>query len=461
MSISTPHFQTEFPREEFSRRRAALIDALGPGVAVVQGSAATGAFDRFRQHNDFFYLCGVETPHAYLVIDARSKITTLYLAPLDARMTEIEGAELNADEAQVALSLTGVEEVRPLTALADDLRNESTIHVCHRPAEGRHACQDTLREASRLGEVDPWRSNIPLEAEFAQILKERLGPIEFHDLSPLLCKLRRLKSDAEIEVLRRAGEITTLATCEALRSTSPGLIESQLAAIAEYVFSINGAQGSGYRPIVASGDNIWNMHYYRNDSRLLAGEMVLFDFAPDYSYYTSDIGRMWPVNGSYSPQQQELYGFVVDYHFTLLELIEPGKTPKQIRQEASTLCSSIASRTKWSSTRFRDSVEKLLATSRAITHSVGMAVHDESGYQDDDQELEPGLVFALDPQLWVQEERLYVRVEDNVVVTESGVENLTAQAPHTPEKIELLMRESGLIQTKPELFLSHPNVEPA
>jgi Xaa-Pro aminopeptidase len=456
LTNSLPYFQAAFSLEEFQRRRSRVCEAIGDAVAVVQGFPATGAMDLFRQHNDFFYLCGVEAPHAYLVIEGRSEFSTLYLPPADAHLAETDGPEINSDDAELARQLCGVSEIKPLTALADDLRSKPIVYACQQRAEGRQACQDSIRCACRLGDLDPWRSDASQEVCFAETLSRHLGQVDLRDLSPILNELRRLKSHAEVKVMRRAGEITAIAVCEAIRSTEPGLLESQLAAIAEYVFLVNGARGGGYRPIVASGENIWNMHYYHNNCRLTDGDMVLFDYAPDYAYYTSDIGRIWPVNGKYAPWQRELYGFVVDYHLTLLDLIGPGKTPRQIRDEASTRLGPIVSRTRWSKPQFRDAVEKLITTSRALTHTVGMAVHDESGFQNDDRELEPGLVFALDPQLWVPEERLYIRVEDNVVVNDSGVENLTPTAPHAPDEVEQLMTEQGLLQSRPDLLLEVP-----
>jgi Xaa-Pro aminopeptidase len=176
------------------------------------------------------------------------------------------------------------------------------------------------------------------------------------------------------------------------------------------------------------------------------------DYAPDCSCYTSDIGRMWPVSGRYEPWQRELYGVVVDYHLKLLEFIEPGKTCPEICQQAAMSLGPTVARTRWSRATFRDAVETLLESGRPFTHDVGMAVHDRPGYQE--EPLEPGVVFALDPQLWVPSERIYIRVEDTVVVTEHGAENLTSHCPHDLAAVERLMTEPGLIQSRPDLELA-------
>jgi Xaa-Pro aminopeptidase len=447
-SAPEPYFQSVFPLSEFAGRRAAVAAAIGAAVAVVQGSPATGAFDLFRQHNDFFYLSGVETPHAYLAIDGRTGRSVLYLLSADEELAEKEGAELAANAADVAARLTGFDDVRPVAALADDLRGAPVLFTCQAPGEGRQACQDTLRVRARLAASDPWR---PMAEPFSAILTRLMPSAAVRDLSPILGAMRQIKSPAEIALMRRAGRITALAVSEAMRSTAPGLLEGQLGAVAEYVYQLNGAAGGGYRPIIACGSNVWNMHYYRNNCPLVAGELVLMDYAPDCTCYTSDIGRMWPVSGRYEPWQRELYGFVVDYHLLLVDLIKPGKTGVEICQEAAQKLLPTVERARWLRPSFADAVQTLLRSGKPFTHGVGMAVHEGPRYQE--EVLRPGIVFALDPQLWVPSERLYIRVEDTVVVTESGAENLTPNCPHHLDDVERLMSQPGLIQSRPDLFL--------
>jgi Xaa-Pro aminopeptidase len=443
-----PYFQTAFSIDEFARRRTALADAVGAGVAVLQGMPATGAFDIFRQDNNFFYLSGVETPHAYLTIHGGNRRSVLYLLPVDPVLLEKEGAELNADAADIAIRLAGVDEVKPLAALAGDLAGARELYICHQPPEGREACQDTLRHAQHQAERDPWRQ---AAASFHSVIGRLCPSATIRDLSPILVGLRLHKSAAELKVMRWAGRLTAIAVREAIRSTVPGLLEGQLAAVADYIFSLNGASGPGYRPIVACGANIWNMHYYRNNCPLVAGELVLMDYAPDCSCYTSDIGRMWPVSGRYEKWQRELYGFVVDYHMTLLDLITPGKTCDEICQQASARLMPIVERTHWSQLGFADAARTLLRSEKQFTHTVGMAVHDGGQYKS--EPLRPGLVFALDPQLWVPDQRLYIRVEDTVAVTDHGAENLTSDCPQGPDEIERLMSEPGIIRSRPDLLL--------
>jgi Xaa-Pro aminopeptidase len=438
-----PYFQTAFTAAEFKRRRQELCAAIGHGVALLQGFPETGAFSLFRQHNDFFYLCGVESPHAYLLIDGSTGRTTVYLLPRDEKTAAADGPELNSDDAATALRFTEVDEVRPTTALHGDLPRGRTFFLSLAAAEGRQACQDTLRHAAARVNLDPARSSPPVEAALAEQVRSLCGS-EVRDLSPVLASMRLVKSEAELSVMRRAGALTAAAIEQAMRATAPGVYEYQLAAIADFVFLAGGAVGGGYRPIVAGGSNIWNMHYYRNNCRLAAGDLVLMDYAPDIANYTSDIGRMWPVDGKYTRVQRDLYGFVVDYHRALLDIIGPGELVSDLCLRAAEKMRPVASRTQWAKPIYADAVERLLATGQPFTHPVGMAVHDVGAYRD--APLAPGVVFALDPQLWAPEEKLYIRVEDTVAIRAHGVENLTAGVTHDLDQVERLVGSNGLLE---------------
>jgi Xaa-Pro aminopeptidase len=238
----------------------------------------------------------------------------------------------------------------------------------------------------------------------------------------------------------------------AMRATRPGVTEFQLAAVADYFFQINGAQGMGYRPIIATASNIYMMHYWRNNAALADGELVLFDFAPDYNYYTSDIGRMWPANGKYSPVQRELYGFVLNYHQMLLEEIRPGRTKDEALAAAAGRMGPVVERTIWSKEIYKIAAKKLLESKRPLSHGVGMSVHEAMDWAD--KPMEPGLVFAVDPELVVPEEQLYIRVEDTVLVTAGLIENLTSECPREMDDVEKIVGQHGMLQCHPPVHMN-------
>ena len=445
------HFQKDFTAAELTDRRRRAMTAMVGGLAVLAGGSEVRGFDPVRQTNDFYYLSGVEVPQAYLTMDASAPgggRSVLYLPPRDEKHEKSDGPSLSDEDGAFVLARSGIDEVRPLSRLAADLSNHvGTFWVMRAAAEGARQCQDSLRHYAKTVLADPLDGRPSRETHLIARLAQLSPRAEFRDLSPIVHKMRLIKSPAELDVMRAAARLTTLATLEAMKATRPGVYEFQLGAIADYVFGINGAQGSGYRPIIATAGNIWMMHYWRNNTAFKAGDLVLFDYAPDYNGYTSDIGRMWPVDGKYSPAQRELYGFVLQHHAVLLELIKPGKTKDQVLGEAAARMRPVIEATHWSKPIYKAAAHKLLESKRPLSHGVGMAVHESTGWED--QPMTPGLVFALDPELFIPEEQLYIRVEDTVVVTETGVENLTAACPREMDIVERIMTEAGILQDHP------------
>jgi len=440
--------QTDFSKEEFQARRAKVTQAIGPeAAALVRGSPKNRGHDVFRQNNDFYYLCGVEVPHAYLYLDGKNQTTTLFLPHQSAERRESEGEILSAENTDLVRELTGIDRVLGIEFLAQSLEGVQVLYTPARQAEGPAMSWDTLQRAQQEVTADPWDGRPDRTRHFVATLRARCPMVKILDLSPVLDELRLIKSDHEISLLRRAGQLSALGCIEAMRSTKPGVYEYQIDAIMRYHYLANGARDAGYRAIIAGGANAWYGHYSANDCPLQDGDLVLVDCAPDYHYYTSDIGRMWPVNGTYSPVQRELYGFMVEYHKVLLRLIRPGVTGAQIQREAAAQMAEVVERTRFSKEIYEAAARRALEFPYHMSHCVGMAVHDVGHYRG--RPLRPGMVFALDPQMQVPEEKLYVRVEDTVVVTEEGIENLTVDAPLELEEVEVLMRESGLLDRFP------------
>lgn len=444
-------FQRDFSAAELSTRRRRVMAEMGGGVAVVAAAPEVPGFDPVRQDNDFYYLTGVETPHAYLIMDASAGDggrSTIYLPPRNPKHEASDGPSLSDEDAAFVLNRTGIEEVRSIHQLAKDLTDRAgTLWVFRTPAENARQCQDSLRHYAKSRLSDPLDGQ-PTRSQHLMAKLSQLSPrTEFRDLAPIVHRHRLTKSPAEAEVMRAAGKLTALATIEAMKATRPGVTEFQLGAVAEYVYQANGARGVGYRPIIATDGNIHMMHYWRNNSACVDGGWVLFDCAPDYNYYTSDIGRMWPVNGSYSALQRELYGFVLQFHKVLLQVVRPGKTKDELRAEAAAKIMPLLESWPWSKAIYRQAALNMVNSPRPLSHAVGMAVHDSADWAD--RPVEPGLVFAVDPEMFIPEEQGYVRVEDTVLVTESGCENLTALCPFEIEEVERLMTQSGILQSFP------------
>jgi Xaa-Pro aminopeptidase len=451
LAAQTPHYQSHFPPDEFRARWAKLFDKIGDrAVAIVQGVSLARGFAFPRQSNEFYYLSGIETPGAYLLLDGRTRKATLLLPPRNERLERSEGKVLSAEDAELVKQMTGVDAVASAKAMGEEWLSElmkapaPTIYTLFSPAEGTAESRHELQNANAAIAADYWDGRVSREAHFVNLLRTRAPRAEVRDLTAILDEMRSVKSPREIALIRRASQLAGLGILEAIKSTKAGLYEYQLDAAARYIFLAGGARLEGYRSITAAGTaNIWNGHYYRNNAQLKDGDLVLMDFAPDYGYYTSDVTRMWPVNGKYSPMQRELLQFVLEYRNAVLKLIRPGVTTKAIYEQARAAMQPVLQRTKFSKPVYEQAARKMLETGGGtLSHPVGLAVHDDGPYNRD--VLKVGHVFSIDPQLWVPEENLYIRYEDVIVITESGYENFTEFLPTELNELEKLVGQGGI-----------------
>ncbi len=441
--------QSCFPAEELAQRRERLFDAIGDqAVAVIQGADNPQAMRRFRQYNEFYYFTGIEVAHAYVVMDGKTRKTTLYLPRESQISKEHDSAVPSADNVEYTIKLTGVDGVRGVESLGPQLQRPGVVYAPFRPGQGFNMTYGTLSSWQTGVTADPWDGQLTRSAQFIDKLRNRYPGLEFRDLIPIIDDMRLVKSEREIALCRRAGHLSAIGVCEAMRSTKPGVFEYQLDAVMRYHYIAGGARDLSYPAIIAGGLNAWHGHYQMNNCPLNDGEMVLVDCAPDYNYYTSDIGRMWPVNGTYSQAQRELYGFVVEYHKSLLAGIRPGRMYADIQAESTEAMRALVAKSTFSKPIYKAACENMCEFPWHLSHAVGMCVHDGSPRM---KPLEPGMIFAVDPQMRVPEERLYIRCEDTIVVTEDGIENFTEAAPLELDDMEKMMAEPGMLQTSPPL----------
>ena len=374
----TAKHQTDFPSEELDARRNRVLDAIGDdAIAIVQGAATAPGFVVFRQSNEFFYLTGLEVPQSYLLLDGRARRALLFLPHRDPRKERGEGKTLSAEDAELVQELTGVDAVYGNDYLARQLNTFAlrppapTLYTFRSPAEGRAQSRDENLIGRAAIVSDPWDGTSSREGQFIHLLRTRYPEFDIADLTPIVDEMRLIKSAREIDLVRRASEIAGLGIMEAIRSSGPEVMEYQLDAAARYVFALNGAQGEGYRSITASGTNAYFGHYYRNESALVDGDLVLMDYAPDYRYYTSDVARMWPVNGKFDPGQRRLYGFIVDYSKALMTRIRPGVTADVIMDEAAVAMKTLLETITFEKPAYEKAAREALVFSRAFVPSRG------------------------------------------------------------------------------------------
>ena len=326
-----------------------------------------------------------------------------------------------------------------------------TLYTPFSPAEMGNDSRDEILHGHARAAADPWDSSTTRESRFIKLIKDRFPEFKIRDLSPLLDSMRLIKSPKEIEIVRKATEIAGLGIIEAMRSTKPGIYEFQLDAAAKYIFYQHGSQGDGYPAIIGGGSNAYMGHYFRKKDILKDGDLVLMDYAPDYHNYTSDVTRIWPVNGVFNKGQTELYEFIVSYRDALFKYIKPGTNSNEVLSKAAKEMKKYLKGKTFSKPRYLKAVQNALSFRGHFQHPVGMAVHDVGRVHGID--LKEGMVFTIDPMIWIPEEKLYIRIEDVAVVTKNGVENLSAFVPSKIKEIEKTIKEKGLTEFRPSKSL--------
>ena len=447
------HYQTDFTAEDFQVRRQAIYDAIGDNLAIIQGAEAVQGFIIFRQSNTFYYLSGLEVASAYLLLDGRNRTTTLYLPHRDAASERNAGPIISYEDDELVRQITGVETVRPIEKMGLDFSQylwrppAPALFTPHSPDEKYLQSRDEILTGFGHRVADPWDARPSQAGHFINLLKSRYPQFEIRDLSATLDAMRTIKDKKEIGLIRKASQLAGLGIMEAIRSTQPGVMEYQLDAAAAFVVKTNGARGLSYNAIVGGGKNAWLGHYSANSDPVKDGDLILMDLAPDYRYYTSDVARMWPVNGKYSKGQRDLYGFVVAYHKAFMRHIRPGVTPSQILDEVAADMRKVLENITFSKEIYRQACADALDFRGHFQHPVGISVHDVGRHRG--KPLEVGMVFSIDPMIWVHEEKQYIRMEDVVVVTADGVENLSANLPIEMDDLEKLWHEPGIVQQRP------------
>jgi len=425
-----------FDKAEYAARRAKFMEKIPDGVAVIMGAQPLTSYHHYYQNNDFLYLCGVEIPNAVLVIDGVQKQTIL-LYTANERSLRNEG--LSTDILKDPPGVTGLDSVLPIEELTNFLgRLAGQTKVIYTPFEPEELMRECSLEKFRFLQrnmiLNPWDGRQTREGQFVNLLRQKFPNVEVRDCSPLIWELRTIKSPAEIEAMRRAARIGVKAISETMKATRPGMYEYELSALYNYIAEKEGAQNLAYYMIICSGENHPYVHYYKHDRLLKDGDFIVMDIGPDVNYYDTDITISYPVNGKFTARQKEVYEAAKAVHEASISVYRPGLTTEQVKNEVDEILKKQGfDLTKNYFKRMRGS----------FGHYVGLAVHDVGGGP---MVLKPGMVFANEPLMIFPEENLGVRVEDTVLITETGCEVLTAGIPRTVKDIEAFMKKDGIPQ---------------
>lgn len=451
---------------EYAQRRAALAAEMGDGVFVAFGSPAPELdYLPYAQNASFRYLTGIVEPGAALLIEKSGGTVRehLFVQPRNPAYEMWEGARLGPEGARAR---TGIPS-RAYDAFAPTL--DSLV--------ARHRALHTLVPLP----ADPARAE-PLgrEQQILTRLLEHHPGTRVTPASQWVRQLRASKSPTEMDLLRRALYVSVLAHREAMRAVEPGMNEFELQALIEYVFRRNGAERPAYSSIVGSGPNSTTLHYNANDRFMRDGEVLLMDVGASYRGYAADITRTVPVNGTFTPEQREIYGIVLEALKAAEQTVRPGNSWAQVNAAAGRVLAEGLARVGLIDTpdatydcsmggQVRSCPQFRLFYMHGLGHGVGLDVHDPDAYLNEGR-FGPGSAFTIEPGLYVRgdvfeflpdtpgnraliERRgpaveryrdIGVRIEDVFFLTNAGAERVSAGVPREIDEVEALMREPGL-----------------
>lgn len=431
-------FTCDFTSDELAHRRHRIASHIGPGARLLIASAPPVPHDHPMQDATFYYFTGLETVHTYLLVDGGTGRTQLFLPSRDTMAGEPEN-KLGFEDAHLIKDRLGFDHVGPTSELSAALAGTSVIHTPHAEVEGGGATFFGANGCATRCEKEEWDTAEPRHKRLIRLLRERLPGIRIEDPMPFIREMRTIKSPAEIALLRKSGKLAAAAIIQAMKATRPGITETHLQAVGEMVYRDHGHCGPAYGWIVAGGQRTWDGHYHFNNATLNDGDVVIMDCGPDLRHYTSDIARVWPVNGTFSHWHRRTCGFLLEYHKALLAEIRPGVLPADVYARAdkkmASLCEQPGSPWHDRKAMFEQMVKRGVGY---LNHGVGLSVHDPVG-QWRDVPLREGFVCVCDPMVWCEAEHEYLRVEDTFVVTADGCEILTIDAPVELDQIEALV----------------------
>jgi len=423
---------------EFKERRDRVLAAIHPGVLVIPSAPLAirnnDVEHEYRQDSDFFYLTGFDEPESVLVLNSQSpEPFTLFVRPRDPEREVWDGVRAGIDG---AVSEFGADNAFVIGELAQKFPDviQNTERVFYRLGKNR-AFDDTL-----LSALDRVRA------------RARLGvtcPTSIVDAATVVHEARLKKSQRELDAMQRAIDITRDAHVEAMAKAAPGMYEYEVEAILRGIFRRFGSERPAYAPIVGSGPNATVLHYHKNDRKMQAGDLLLIDAGCEYDYYAADVTRTFPVSGTFTPAQRALYQLVLDAQLASIEVTRAGRTLDDVHAASV----EVITRGLVELGIIEGPVETAISELRykpfymhKTSHYLGMDVHDVGAYfvAGKPRQLEPSMVITVEPGIYVahgaqvpeQYRGIGIRIEDDVLVTETGREVLSAAIPKSIEDVQ-------------------------
>ncbi|MGL5616638.1 MAG: aminopeptidase P family protein [Sarcina sp.] len=406
----------------FNKNRENLMNMIEDNSVVVflAGEAKYKSADEkypFTPNRNFYYLTGIDEEKDILLmskIDGEVAVK-LFIQEPDEVMAKWVGATYTDEE---ALELSGAEEVNYLGSFEAELNKVLTsgdVENLYLDLE-RRAFDEEDRPAQK----------------FARKIKRRYLNIEIKDAYQLVSELRLVKSEEEIAEMQKAMNITSDAVEYLMKNCKAGITEGALEAYYDFYIKGQGVKDRAFNTIAAAGKNATILHYVENNCELKDGELILFDLGAQWNYYNADISRTFPISGKFTERQKEVYEEVLKVNEAIIEAIKPGVMVKELNDLANDMLGEACVKLGL----LKDKADFRKYYFHSIGHSLGLDTHDVGKRN---VELKPGMVWTVEPGLYIPEEAIGIRIEDDVLVTENGREVLTKASIKSVEEIEKFM----------------------
>ena len=408
----------------FKNNRVKLLEKIKDNSVVIlfAGNAPKKTADEeypFTPNRNFYYSTGISEENHILVmskIDGVEK-TTLFIKDIDLDLERWIGKSIRKED---AIEISGIEEVKFKSQF------ESDIH--------KLLC---LKEEVNLY-LDLERNSISsassIANEFAKNIVSKYPQVMIKNIFSIFGELRLVKTEEEVDNIKKAISITIEGIETLMKNSKPGMKEYQLEAYFDFVCKSNGVKDLAFKTIAAAGKNAATLHYVANNAELKDGDLIQFDLGAQYNFYNADISRVFPINGKFTERQKAVYNSVLKVNEEIINDIKPGKTFKDINKKATDLIAEEC--IKLGLIKDKSEVSKYYFHS--IGHSLGLDTHDlETPHRE--ITFKEGVVYTVEPGIYIEEENIGIRIEDDILVIKDGVINLTAGMMKTVDEIESFM----------------------
>jgi len=381
-------------------------------------SSADETYD-FRIYNNFYYFTGLNR-EAFILVMYKIKSTFKTLLFIEKPNDDVEkwyGRKLSKEASK---DISGIEDIKYL----DDFK----------PWLGKIITDGKIKKVLLDLEKLSFDEQDSEAHRFSKLLIDKFPFVTLGSFHPFMCELRMIKEPYEIELTKKAIQLTHLGLDAILKVLRPSLFEYQLDATFKYTIWFNGAQGVAFPTIAASGENGVILHYIENDQKLKEGDLVLLDLGAKYKGYCGDITRTYPVNGKFTERQKQLYQIVLDAQCATIEVMKP-ETPFEKLNE---VCKATLIKGLKDIGLITQDEELSKYYYHGVSHHLGLNVHDISHRE---TALKPGMILTVEPGLYIAEENIGIRIEDDILITEDVPEILSKAIPREIDEIEAILKQ--------------------